>query len=159
MFAPQLDQSIRHLFAGVYALSGSLLPSNDAQAVVRVLCAVRPAVPELVVAEALQAADMPARRLARQSLEAADMRFPGNALVKAGLTLILYALHDSLWQAYAEEVRQLPRDEVALGIVNWVDAAARNEPDAFAEAEEEPSPVSNEAAAAYLPYMQAGLAC
>lgn len=160
MFTPHLDKSVLYLLAEVFCLSNGLRANEDALAVVRVLRTLRPLAPEFAVAEALQLNHDSGRRVALLVLEEADARCPGNALVKATLALILYGQRDSLWQAYADEVKALPPNDKALAIVASIEKAVRNEPDDPGDTDssaEAQTPA--QFGATYLPYLQMGVPC
>jgi Bacterial type III secretion protein (HrpB1_HrpK) len=158
MPTPQLDKSLLYLLNDLFLLANDLPQANgDAAAVVHVLRTVRPQASAFVVAEALQLQNEAGRRTARLLLAEAEMRFPADPLVKAGLALTLFGQKDSLWQVYAEEVRSLPPHPQALAIVASIEKVVRNDP---AEAKDSIEPqVPAELGTAYLPYLQMGVPC
>lgn len=158
MITPHLDKSLLYLLNDVYLTGAGLQETRDALAVVRILRRLRPLSPAFAVAEALQLNDDREYLVARLVLEEADTLNPGHALVKAALALTLFRQHDSLWQAYLEEVKALQLDEkthpLVTTIVDSIERLARNE-----RAEPDEHDAVAEVNTSYLPYLQMGVAC
>jgi len=152
-----LDLSLRKLLLGALRVGIHLGAADDAMAVLKVLRMARPLEPLLIMTEAMQLLQQGHRNAARMTLQEADERIPGSAVVKAAMAWVLASQGDGLWQAYADEVKALPADDVALRMVASIEKSVRNEPDdADSDAQTgfmaDPDP-------ACLSYMQLGVAC
>ena len=152
-----LDLSLRKLLLGALRVGIRLGATDDVMAVLTVLRMVRPLEPLLVMTEAMQLLQQGHPNAARMTLEEADEHIPGSAVVKAALAWVLASQGDGLWQAYADEVKALPADDVALHMVASVERSVRNEPDEAGR--DAPAPSTADPNPACLPYMQLGVAC
>jgi predicted Zn-dependent protease len=152
-----LDISLRKLFAAVLRVGTHMEDADDAMAILKVLRAARPLEPLLVMTEAMQLLQQGHRNAARMTLEEADAAIPGSAVVKATLAWVLANQGDGLWQAYADEVKALPPEDIALRMIASIEKSVRNESDETDRDAETPFTAGpNEA---YLSYMRMGVAC
>ncbi|WP_162249218.1 MULTISPECIES: HrpB1 family type III secretion system apparatus protein [unclassified Rhizobacter] len=124
MSAPKLPKWQTDLFAAVYTLATDIAPRADVAAVLKLMSAVHPNLPQLAAAEArilIHAGDLNG---ARSVLERTERAHPSNAVIKAMLSFCLYVQQDGLWEAYAEEALALPHDAAARGIIQAVEASS-----------------------------------
>jgi len=124
MPAPKLPKWQTDLFAAVYSLATDVAPRADVAAVLRLMAAVHPNLPQLVAAEArllIHAGDLSG---ARALLDRGEAAHPSNAVIKAMLSFCLFVQQDGLWEAYAEEALALPHDAAARGIIDALEAAS-----------------------------------
>ena len=124
MSATKLPKWQTDLFAAVYALATDVAPRADVAAVLRLMSAAHPNLPQLAAAEArilIHAGDVAG---ARALLERAERSHPSNAVIKAMLAFCLFVQQDGLWLAYAEEALALPPDAAARGIIEAVESAS-----------------------------------
>jgi predicted Zn-dependent protease len=153
-----IDTSLRKVFLGALRTGIHIDATDDVMAVLKVLRAARPLEPLLAMTEAMQLIKQGHRNAARMTLEEADANIPGNAIVKAALAWVLAGQGDGLWQAYADEVRALPPEDIALRMIASIEKSVHNESD-------EPEADGTSAAPAGLPdgalapYMLMGVAC
>jgi predicted Zn-dependent protease len=152
-----LDLSLRKLLLGALRVGIHLGATDDAMAVLKVLRMARPLEPLLVMTEAMQLLQQGHPNAARMTLEEADECMPGSAVVKAALAWVLASQGDGLWQAYADEVKALPADDVALRMVASIEKSVRNESDEDDRDAQTPSMADPNPA--YLSYTQMGVAC
>jgi hypothetical protein len=152
-----IDLSLRKLFLGALRVGTHMGATDDVLAVLKVLRVARPLEPLLAMTEAMQLLQQGHHSAARMTLEEADASIPGSAVVKAALAWVLANQGDGLWQAYADEVKALPPEEIALRMVASIEKSVRNESDeADSNADAQLTAGPKEA---YLSYMQMGVAC
>lgn len=124
MPARKLPKWQTDLFAAVYSLATEIAPRADVAAVLKLMSAAHPNLPQLAAAEArilIHAGDFTG---ARSLLERAERSHPANAVIKAMLAFSLFVQQDGLWEAYAEEALALPSDAAARGIVDALEGAS-----------------------------------
>jgi ATP/maltotriose-dependent transcriptional regulator MalT len=116
-----VPEPLRHCFCDLMSMCDSSRNNEDLVAVIRVLRAIMPNQPRLIVSEAWS--QMNAGRLAeaRALLDEAEERFPDDAPIKALKALCLHDQHDPHWHAYADLVRQYPDDEDAQDILRFLE--------------------------------------
>lgn len=105
------------IVVAAHVLSDKYGTHADTARLLAVMAACVPDSPAIVAAQARNLL------IARQYTEARDLlarteaAHPRNAVIKALLALCMFIQNDGLWEAFAEEALALPRDAIALGII------------------------------------------
>jgi len=157
MTSAQTDKPLVDALAAVFYVGSDLEEDEQTLPVLRLIRRLRPDSPKLAVVEAQQLIECGDLQGARLLLDEADERSPGTPIVKAMLALVLQQQRNGLWAAYADEARQLPHDDKAQSILDFLDRIARGDPFEAPEAEEVGAPADPAPVMAYMPYM--GVAC
>lgn len=122
------DKPLVDAFAAVFYVGSDIEADEQTLAVLRAIRRLRPDSPKLAVVEAQQLVESGDLQSARLLLDHADQHSPDTPIVKAMLALVLQQQRNGLWQAYAQEARNLLPDEKALSILECLDRIARGEP-------------------------------
>jgi thioredoxin-like negative regulator of GroEL len=154
---PELPRRLVRLIANAYVLAGEVPNLSGALAIVRLLRAVAPTVPQLDLLEAQELLAVRNFAAARQLLEQADAAVPGDAMTKALLAATLFRQRDRMWEFYLNEVKALPPQPRALRMIGLIEKASRNEPLDDEEADIKEATPSEQAAPHT--YVHFGVAC
>jgi len=126
--AQPADKPLVDALAAVFYAGSDLEDDEQTLTVLRAIRRLRPNSPKLVVVEAQQLIECNDLQGARRLLDEADERIPNTPLVKAMLALVLQQQRNGLWQAYAQDARNLQPDDKALSILDYLDRIARGDP-------------------------------
>ncbi|MGN6525062.1 MAG: HrpB1 family type III secretion system apparatus protein [Burkholderiaceae bacterium] len=108
------------IIVAAHVLSDKFGVQADTGRILAVMAASVPDRPEIIAAQARNLLIARQYPEARDLLTEAEAKHPRNAVIKALLAMCMFVQKDSLWEAYAEEALALPRDAVALGIVEML---------------------------------------
>ncbi|ARN20776.1 HrpB1 family type III secretion system apparatus protein [Piscinibacter gummiphilus] len=157
MTSAQTDKPLVEALAAVFYVGSDLEEDEQTLPVLRLIRRLRPDSPKLAVVEAQQLIECGDLQGARLLLDEADERSPDTPIVKAMLALVLQQQRNGLWAAYADEARNLPHDDKAQSILDFLDRIARGDPFEAADTEAEPAAPEPAPVMSYMPYM--GVAC
>ena len=129
MSKTQLSFDETNMFIEVFKLGSRYNARDEVLMLMRLLRHLQPGLTDLVVVQAWQMMQAGQMKTARRMLEELDGANPGLPSVKAALAAVLFFSNESLWQAYANEVRALPHDDDALKIVGALEASAEMQAD------------------------------
>lgn len=128
MNSNDLPPQLIHLLADVFELGCTHGCRNETVTVLRLLKHVRPDVSPLALIEAWNLIELRQFAAARELLDTAESEYPADPMTKALLVMCLYLQGDSLWQAYASEVRRSPDNKEAVAVVAAIEAVAADVP-------------------------------
>jgi Bacterial type III secretion protein (HrpB1_HrpK) len=128
MNARDLPPQLIHLLADVFELGCTHGCRHETVTVLKLLKQVRPDVSPLALIEAWNLIEMRQFAAARELLDAAESEHPADPMTKAVLVMCLYLQGDSLWQAYASDVRRLPGNDEAVAMVAAIEEVAADVP-------------------------------
>jgi thioredoxin-like negative regulator of GroEL len=128
MKSHDLPPQLIHLLADIFELGCTNGCHQETVTVLKLLKHVRPDASPLALVEAWNLIEMRRLAAARELLDAAESAHPADPMTKAMLVMCLYLQGDSLWQAYASEVRQLPDNEEAVAVVTAIEEVASDVP-------------------------------
>ncbi|AEG94091.1 HrpB1 family type III secretion system apparatus protein [Ramlibacter tataouinensis] len=157
MTSAHIDKPLVDALAAVFYVGSDLEEDAQTLVVLRAIRRLRPHAPTLAVVEAQQLVENGDLQGARLLLEEADACSPGTPVVKAMFALVLQQQRNGLWQAYAQEARNLPPDPKALSILDYLDRIARGDP--FEETETEESQAAAGATLGAVAHRYVGVVC
>ncbi len=117
-----LPQVQRQLFVALLELANYADLGVDAPPLVKIVHQLCPDLPVAWQMEAVLQMSAGHYRRARQTLEEADARMPGQAMLKALLAITLFVLGDATWEAYANETRALQPGPEVLAVLHPIEA-------------------------------------
>jgi len=157
MTTAQPDKPLVDALAAVFYVGSDLEEDEQTLTVLRAIRRLRPNSPKLAVVEAQQLIECGDLQGARRLLDEADERSPDTPIVKAMLALVLQQQRNGLWQAYAQEARNLAPDDKAVSILDYLDRIARGDP--FEEIEPEEAEAEPAATMPFVMSRYMGMAC
>jgi thioredoxin-like negative regulator of GroEL len=119
-----LPKAVLHLLTDIAVIGGQNKESDQSLIIFKLLAEKLPNVPQVAVGQALQLFHRGHYRVARDLLETTEAAHPKCTSLKSVMALVLFAQKDSLWQAYAQEVKTLNDDEDALKMVTLIEQFA-----------------------------------
>lgn len=128
MTSAPTDKPLVEALAAVFYVGSDIEADEQTLAVLRAIRRLRPDSPKLAVVEAQQMIERGDLQSARLLLDDADQRSPNTPIVKAMLALVLQQQRNGLWQAYAQEARNLPPDDKVSSILDCLDRISCGEP-------------------------------
>ena len=128
MKSSDLPPQLISLLADAFELGCAHGCREDTVTVLRLLKQVRPDVSPLALVEAWNLIEMGRFASARELLDIAEAENPTDAMTKAILVMCLYLQGDSLWEAYASAVRQMPDNDEAVNVVAAIEEVASSIP-------------------------------
>lgn len=105
------------IIVAAHVLSDKYGAHADTGRILAVMAASVPDRPEIIAAQGRNLLIAKQYVEARELLERGEAANPRNAVLKSLLALCMYIQNDSLWEAFAEEALALPKDAIALGII------------------------------------------